>query len=309
MLVVEVAHARDVESRVRGEPHVRTVRGVCHADAARVADDNVFRRAPGRLDGVEEQPELVLPLLSRHEDGEPAIGDGRGLLDRLGCHRRDPDRDVIPHGLEAQREASLQLEDLARVFQWLLPHEQVDDVDVLAQARERQPEVDPVEVLDHAMTGGAEADDHASAAELGERREVLRQGGRAARVSVDDRRSELDPARFPGEDGQDRESVTPPGLGDEQRVDARVGRDLRLLDHAVDVEGTLPVDADGEAAHAVSSARARATNAQYTPGERPPFARIRRASAEPAPPRRGPRSAGSDPGTGACRIRRKARGR
>ena len=111
----------------------------------------------------------------------------------------NPDRNVLARRLETQREPALEFIELAVVIERLPGHQQVDDIDVLAESRERRIERNAMEVLDHLRSAGAEANDHAPAAQFIERREMLRQRARRARVRVDDSGCQLDAPRMLGE--------------------------------------------------------------------------------------------------------------
>jgi hypothetical protein len=138
----------------------------------------------------------------------------RGQLEGLGVERRQVDRDVGARRGEAQLEAAVQLEELAVVLQRLVAHQGIEDFDHLTHPRQGGLELDAVKMLDDLDAAGAESGDHAATGDLVESGEVLRQGGRGARVDIDDAGGQADALGAIGGQRQQGEAVASPGLGD-----------------------------------------------------------------------------------------------
>ncbi len=137
---------------------------------------------------------------------------------------------MVADGVEEQLEAALQLEDLAVVEDLLAAQDHVDDLDVFLRPLDRLLELLAVPVLDDAGARGAEADDHAAAAELVERRGGHREDRRRAAEHGRDAGAELDLLGRQGDLGEERELVAAPGLGREDGFDADFLGDLDPFD-------------------------------------------------------------------------------
>src|SRR5512146_3199867 len=241
---VKRAHPRRIERQRGGLHGARAIRIAGHVNRARRLDRDGFGIAPGaRRRGAKVRDRLLEPP-QRYHHRQPSVGLLRGELDALAVERRDPDRNVLARRLEAKRKAALELGRLAVVVERLPGHQQVDDVHVLAHPGERRVEGDSVEMLDHLRSAGAEPDDHAAAAQFVERREVLRQRARRARVSVDDPGRQLDAFRMLCEQGERGKGVAAPRLGDPNRIYAGVVGGPRALDQPLEIRLALPIDAE-----------------------------------------------------------------
>src|SRR6266851_9382491 len=244
LLGVEGTHAGRIEGKGAGVRGLGAcdigsdlaVSGGLHGDALRVAARIMDHSAKLR--------DLVFEPGDGNHHRHPAVSLLRGELDALLVERRDENRDVLAERLEAQREAALELEKLTGIIQRRASHQQVDYVDVLAHPRERRIEFDSVEMLDDVRAARAEPGDHAPAAKLVERGEMLRERSGSARVDINDRSRELRLRRVLGAQREQREGVAAPSLRDPDRMNAGLVGDFDALDQRLVIEFALPVKAD-----------------------------------------------------------------
>jgi hypothetical protein len=137
----------------------------------------------------------VLGRRQRQEVGERAVAELAAEAQHAVAQRGDRDRHRL-RGRRLEPEAARS----AAARQHLAQHG-----DGLAQARERHRERDRVPALDDHVRRRAEPEHEAPAAGVGERRRVLGEHGRPARVRVHDARAEphpLGPGRGQRERGE-----------------------------------------------------------------------------------------------------------
>ena len=191
--------------------------------------------------------DLVRQPVDRDHHRQPAVGDLGGHLDRPGVERGQVDRHLFAVGVEAQGEATLELEDVAVVVEPLTGEEDLHDLDGLAHALEGGLEGHAVEVLDHQRSAVAEADDHAALGQFVDRGEMLGERGGGAGVDVDDARADLHALGPLGELDQGGEGVLAPGFGHPERVDPDLVGDLCALECGLTVHRALPVESHANA--------------------------------------------------------------
>src|ERR1700730_10320323 len=211
---------------------------------ARRLDRDRFGIAPGARRNRAEICDRFFEPAERNHHRQPSVRFLCGELDALFIQRGDVDRDVLAGWLEAQREPALELEQLAVVVERLPGHQQIHDIDVLAHPRERWIESDAMEVLDHLRSAGTQSDDHASAAQFIERREMLCQCARRARVGVDDSACQLQAPGMLGEQREGGKGVAAPCLGDPDRMHPGLLCGAGALVQPSEVELSLPVDGE-----------------------------------------------------------------
>ena len=229
-LVVEVAHVGDVPGNGAGglEPGLFDV-GVDDNREGGDALDSVGRAAGGGC-SLADPGLAFLEFGLRPVDRHPTIGRGGERAHALRGDGGDVDGDVLADGLEEELEAALELVDLAVVEDFFAADDHVDDVNVFPGALDRLGELLTMPVLDDAGARGAEADDHAAAAELVEGREGHREDRGRASEDRRDARAKLDRPGFEGGLGEERELVASPRFGGEDSFDADFLRDFDARD-------------------------------------------------------------------------------
>ncbi len=189
-----------------------------------------FASRPALARACAMQCDAVLQVPVRPEGRQPAVGHRADLADRLLLEGRHVDRNVL-----AQRR-HLELE-LARVEQAaqlrpqaLAAPQGAHDPDRLAQAGQRLLVGDAVEVLDHQLAAGAEADDRATLGDLVEGGGAHRQEAGGAAEDVGDAGRDLDALGVQRDLGEQLELLVGPRLGDPDRVVAELVGQLRGAD-------------------------------------------------------------------------------
>ena len=192
-------------------------------------------------------------MLGREQRRDPAVGDLRGQRRVLRPDRRDVDRDALLHRSDRELErlarpvGQRQLQRLAVVAHAFAAQRHPHDLDVLARPLQLAAEALPVPALCDLRPARADAQQHAAAGELVERRRGHRGHRRRAAGHLEDRRAELDALGLGREPGEDRDRVGAVGLGGPDRV---VAEPLGLLDELELLGGAEPeapvADVDAE---------------------------------------------------------------
>lgn len=133
-----------------------------------------------------------------------------GEFDALRIERCYPYGDMLAEAFESQLEPSAQFEQLSIVVERVASEQQVDDLHGFLQSRQRRIEFHAVEMFDDLRAAGSKADNRSAIREFIERPEMLRERGRRARINVDDRGGELNPAGLLRDGREQRERIVSP---------------------------------------------------------------------------------------------------
>jgi hypothetical protein len=173
----------------------------------------------------------------RQEVRERAVAELGGQREHLAAQRRDDDRDRL-------RRRGLELEP-ARAA--LAGEDRPQGLDRLAHPAQRLDERHPVPALDDDVRRRADAEDEAPAAGVLQRRRLLGQQRRPARVGVDDAGRQADALGDRRSHRQRREAVGPGGLAGPEVVIAgglRAAEQVEMVAQrqAGEREGQAPAD-------------------------------------------------------------------
>src|ERR1700676_5273422 len=98
-----------------------------------------------------------------------------------------------------------------------------------------------VEMFDDLRAAASEADNRSAIREFIERPEMLCERRRCARIDVDDRGGELNPAGLLRHGREQRERIVSPRFGDPDRMDSCGIGNFRPLDKTLEIEVFRPI--------------------------------------------------------------------